>query len=271
MSTNYSDTSLDRLVERANVPSAPRRSRWLIIGLPLWVLAGFVVANLVLVGVLIALQALKVPVDSMNPTVLTMLLAAVVYVFSLTIVVGLPWVVMKRRTTRREMGIDAAPKWSIILLTPLAFVVYSVVSALLIYMASRFVAGFNAGQAQSIGFSDLTQGYQLLLAFITLVILAPVAEEALFRGYLFGKLRRLSPFWVATLMTGVVFAVLHLPGDGALQWNVAIDVFALSVILSALREKTGSIWAGVLLHMLKNGIAFYILFINPSILTTIGA
>ncbi|MEO7904797.1 MAG: type II CAAX endopeptidase family protein [Candidatus Saccharimonadales bacterium] len=271
MSTNYSDTSLDRLAERANVPSVPRRSRWLIVGLPLWVLLGFVVANVVLVGLLIAMQALNVPVDSINSTVFNTLLAVVVYVFSLAIVVGLPWVTMRRRTTRREMGIDTLPKWSIILLTPLAFVVYSVVSALLIYTVSRFVAGFDVGQAQSIGFSDLTQGYQLLLAFITLVILAPVAEEALFRGYLFGKLRRLSPFWVATLMTSVVFAALHLPGDSALQWNVAIDVFALSIILSVLREKTGSIWAGVLLHMLKNGLAFYILFINPSILTTIGA
>jgi len=38
----------------------------------------------------------------------------------------------------------------------------------------------------------------------------------------------------------------------------------------ALREVTGSIWAGTLLHMLKNGIAFYFLFVNPTLLNTIG-
>jgi membrane protease YdiL (CAAX protease family) len=47
------------------------------------------------------------------------------------------------------------------------------------------------------------------------------------------------------------------------QWNVAIDVFSLSLIMCGLREITGNIWAGALLHMLKNGLAFYILFINP--------
>jgi len=62
---------------------------------------------------------------------------------------------------------------------------------------------------------------------------------------------------VAALVTSLVFAAVH----G--QWNVAIDTFALSLVLCALREVTGTIWAGILLHMFKNAIAFYVLFIYP--------
>jgi membrane protease YdiL (CAAX protease family) len=56
----------------------------------------------------------------------------------------------------------------------------------------------------------------------------------------------------------------------SLQWNVAADTFALSLVLCTLRQITGNIWAGVLLHMIKNGIAYYFLFINPDLFRTLG-
>jgi membrane protease YdiL (CAAX protease family) len=52
--------------------------------------------------------------------------------------------------------------------------------------------------------------------------------------------------------------------------NVALDVFILSIVMCGLREMTGSIWAGVVLHMMKNGLAFYLLFINTALLSTMG-
>ena len=45
------------------------------------------------------------------------------------------------------------------------------------------------------------------------------------------------------------------------QWNVGVNVFALSVVLCALREITGTIYAGILTHMIKNGVAFYLLYL----------
>jgi len=96
------------------------------------------------------------------------------------------------------------------------------------------------------------------------VIVAPVAEEIIFRGYLYGKLKKFVPIWVAIVVTSLIFGAIH----GA--WNLAIDTFALSLILCLMREFTGNIWSSILLHMVKNGIAFYILFINSSLLTTLG-
>ncbi|MBO7664280.1 CPBP family intramembrane metalloprotease, partial [Candidatus Saccharibacteria bacterium] len=60
---------------------------------------------------------------------------------------------------------------------------------------------------------------------------------------------------VATLITSIAFGCMH----G--QWNVGVNVFALSVVLCVLREITGSIYSGILVHMLKNAIAFYLLYI----------
>jgi membrane protease YdiL (CAAX protease family) len=52
-------------------------------------------------------------------------------------------------------------------------------------------------------------------------------------------------------------------GHLVLQWATALDTFALGIVAGSLRLLSGSIWAGMLLHAIKNGIAYYFLFINP--------
>lgn len=259
MSANSSDS------KSPLVKAAPRRLNWrLLIALPLWVLIGFGVSQALLLGLVRALVALHVPLDLLNPAVLNTAAAAFVYVLSIGIVVGVPWLVKKYRTTKEDVGLTRLPSWMDILLAPAGFAVYFLCSAVLVYAVGALFPGFNVNEAQSTGFSGISRSYEYMLAFATLVVIAPIAEEALFRGYLYGKLRKIIPVWVAIPLVSAIFGFVH----G--QWNVAIDVFALSVILCILREITGSIWAGILLHMLKNGLAFYLLFINPVLLRTIG-
>jgi membrane protease YdiL (CAAX protease family) len=61
----------------------------------------------------------------------------------------------------------------------------------------------------------------------------------------------------------LLFAAAHLQwGSGApLLWVAAIDTFVLSMVLSTLREKTGSLWSAIGLHAIKNGVAFTLLFV----------
>lgn len=75
------------------------------------------------------------------------------------------------------------------------------------------------------------------------------------RGWLYGKLRSRLKVPLAILLVSIVFAFLH----G--QWNVGVGVFVLSLVLCGLREITGTIWSGILLHIISNGIAFYLLYI----------
>lgn len=165
---------------------------------------------------------------------------------------------------KKDVGVSRLPSWLDIGLAPIGFVIYIVCSAAIVSLVAALVPSIDLNQAQDTGFADLTHRYEYVLAFVTLVVIAPVFEEILFRGYLYGKLRAFAPMWVAILIVSIVFAAVH----G--QWNVALDVFALSVILCGLREITGNIWSGILLHMAKNGFAFYFLFINPGLLSTIG-
>lgn len=229
----------------------------------------FWVAQIFLLVVVKLLQAAGVPFEVIGETTFNTLVSAVVYVVSLVLTIGLPWWVAKKRTSLKDLGFDRLLSWMDLLLAPAGLVVYFLLSAGLLFLASQ-ISGFDPQQIQDIGFKNLSQRYEYVLAFFTLVIAAPVAEELLFRGYFYGKVRRQLPAVAAIVLVSLVFALMHLPGFDAAgnfqwQWNVVIDIFALSIILASLREVTGSIWAGIVLHMLKNGIAYYVLFINPLI------
>ena len=244
-----------------------------IIGLIVWVIIAFILASVVVSLLFLGLKMIGIRFQFLSDTTLETVVAALTYLVSIAITIGGPWLLGKHRTTRQELGLMRLIEWKDIGLVIPAVILYMVLDAVLLGLAGH-LHGFNATQAQDVGFSHLVQRYEYFLAFLTLVVVAPIAEETLFRGYLFGKIRKRAPFWVTMLLVSVTFASLHVPGlDNAghfqFQWNVAVDVFALSLVLCALREITHSIWAGVLLHALKNGIAFYILFMVP-LLHTIG-
>lgn len=252
---------LRNFLTKKQEPVIPQKHRWwLALVLPLWVIIGFVIAQLILAVMYSILSSVGAPLNDLNSSVVNTFIAACVYILTLTIVLGVPWLTKKKRTTMACLGLQRLPSWSDIGLAPIGFILYLLASAIVVYVFGVLVPSFDASQTQNVGFENLSQQYEYVLAFATLVIVAPVAEETLFRGYLFGKLRRAMPLWMAMLVTSVLFGAVH----G--QWNVGIDVFVLSMVACGLREVTGSIWAGILLHMIKNGLAFYLLFINGSFL-----
>lgn len=116
------------------------------------------------------------------------------------------------------------------------------------------VLPYDQQQVQDVGFSNPGQ-LELVLVFVALVVMAPIAEELLFRGFMFRGLRRRLSFWPAALIVSLLFGLVH----G--QINVGLDVFALSLVLCYLREHTDSLWPCIILHASKNLIAFVILFI----------
>jgi membrane protease YdiL (CAAX protease family) len=247
--------------KKALLPVTGKKHQWwLAVLLTLWVLVGFALAQVVLIAIIWVLTTFGVSLAHVNESILNATLSACVYLLSLLVVLGVPWLWKRRRISKKDLGLQRLPSWLDIGLAPAGFVVYLVGSVVLLAVASTLVPGLDVDQIQQNGFENIGQRYEYIIAFVTLVVVAPLAEEVLFRGYLYGKLRSKVPVWAAVLLVSILFAAIH----G--QWNVGLDVFALSVVLCTLREITGSIWSGVLLHTLKNGVAFYFLFINPLVM-----
>ena len=91
------------------------------------------------------------------------------------------------------------------------------------------------------------------------VFLAPLVEESLFRGVVFGSLYRKSRLLAYVGSVGL-FCVYHIwqfaaaYGDPALLLY-AVQYLPVSIALCWLYERTGSVWSPILLHMLLNGLS----------------
>ncbi len=157
-------------------------------------------------------------------------------------------------TNSTELGLQHLPTFVDIGLAPIGYVVY-LVGANLLTNIMRVFPWFQSDQTQETGFGYFVTTGDRLLAILALVIIAPIAEEIVMRGWLYGKLRNRLKAPVAILLVSALFGLLHV------QWNVGVSVFMLSIVLCSLREITGTIWSGILLHILSNGIAFYLLYI----------
>jgi membrane protease YdiL (CAAX protease family) len=81
-----------------------------------------------------------------------------------------------------------------------------------------------------------------------LVVLAPIAEELVFRGWIYTALRRSFSFWPSYLVTIALFAGIH--------WDAShiriVQVLPLSAALGLMRERAGSIKPTIALHATYN-------------------
>ncbi len=152
----------------------------------------------------------------------------------------------------RSLGLGIM-QWKYIWWALGGLIVYLALTIAISWIAS-LISPINFDEVQNVGFVSPTS-IELLWVFVGLVILPPLAEELLFRGFMFKGLRSKMPFWLTAIIVSILFAFAH----G--QWNVGLDVFALSLVLCYLREKTNSLWPGIILHGLKNAMAFFVLFV----------
>jgi membrane protease YdiL (CAAX protease family) len=79
------------------------------------------------------------------------------------------------------------------------------------------------------------------------VVFAPLLEEIVFRGLLYGTLRRRLAWPLAAVLSGAVFAVAH--GYGLAGFG---SVFASGVMWAVAYEKTGSLLPGMAAHAVNN-------------------
>ena len=77
------------------------------------------------------------------------------------------------------------------------------------------------------------------------VIAAPVFEEFIFRGLIFGGLRRSFGVWPATLASAAVFAILH-------PALAIAPVFVMGVCAALVYERTRSLLAPMIVHAVYN-------------------
>ncbi|MDE3092071.1 MAG: CPBP family intramembrane metalloprotease, partial [Chloroflexota bacterium] len=95
-------------------------------------------------------------------------------------------------------------------------------------------------------------GFGFVLTLVAAAVVAPIAEETFFRGFVYGGLRGRIGVIGAMVVSTLFFTALHFSID---QF---IPIFFLGLFLAFLYEKTGSLYPGILLHATNNAISLVV-------------
>jgi len=92
-------------------------------------------------------------------------------------------------------------------------------------------------------------GLALLFLWLAVVVLTPIGEEILFRGFLFrGWLQSPRDAWPVIVTIALLWALIHVQYD----WYVVGQIFTFGLLLGWIRWASGSTLLTILLHALIN-------------------
>lgn len=153
--------------------------------------------------------------------------------------------------TLSDFGLRKIPLRRAVGATVLAIVAFYLSSA--VYAAIVHPAG-EQDVLEALG-ADEGTGYLLLTALVVLVV-APVAEEVFFRGFVYRALRNRFSTAAAAGIVGVVFGSIHYSGPDTLTLLPVLALLGATFCL--LYEWSGSLYPAIALHAFNNTTAYVV-------------
>ncbi|CAB4915238.1 unannotated protein [freshwater metagenome] len=128
------------------------------------------------------------------------------------------------------------------------------VLTLLWTLLMEHVFGITEQRQEILDDLGVSDGSVLLVATAVLVcVMAPIAEEFLFRGFVFTALRSWRGIWPAAVITGLIFGLVHVLSSPA-AFIVPLAVFGFGLCLLYVRTK--SLYPCMAVHAVNNSVAF---------------
>jgi hypothetical protein len=94
------------------------------------------------------------------------------------------------------------------------------------------------------------------------VLVAPLMEELIFRGYVYGVLERLGGQSLAVVATGILFGSIHFPQLYPGYFQMAL-ICVVGLVFSAVRARTGTVVAAIAVHFGYNLALSLLYFLSP--------
>lgn len=163
--------------------------------------------------------------------------------------------------TERKILMDGGEEKKPVHLAFLPFLVGGLVTFIYVLILQNFLPGLYESYMEAAelmeGISFQTNRMELILLFISVVVLAPIVEEIVFRGIFFNLLNRKRSTLFAMIVSSVIFGLLHA--------QTMVPTAVIGFVLCFIYHRTGSLLLVMAGHMVNNLIAFSLpLFIGDT-------
>lgn len=157
----------------------------------------------------------------------------------------------------RQMSLFRAVVMGVLLLLPMLMVING--SA---YQLHEWMKGFWPnldGQDVAEAFRTSNDPAAKALLAVSAVIIAPLVEEIVFRGFIYAVIKRHTDGIYAALCSSLLFATVHL------HVGTLIPLALLALFFCYMYERSGSLWMPMVLHGLFNGTSLAVMLLFPDV------
>jgi len=84
-------------------------------------------------------------------------------------------------------------------------------------------------------------------------------EEIPYRGFMLQQIETRTGFWIANLLTSLLFVAIHVPGWIALHQLSAdrvVTIFVFGAVMAAVFKYSGSLWGAIVAHSANDFLSF---------------
>ncbi len=165
-------------------------------------------------------------------------------IFSMTALVAfIIWRMKKRNIDLNDLGSLSTNKGDIFYGTLMLFV--------FIALEEIYMWALDIEMPQ--GFVTFMLSDPIILGLISVIIIAPIAEEFLFRGFLFSQLKRTQlGGWGAVTLSSFLWTIIHFQYESL----ILLVLFIFGIFLGYVRMAYNSLSLPIILHAINNTFAF---------------
>ena len=129
---------------------------------------------------------------------------------------------------------------------------------IIVYSVVLTVLGAEAAVPEQEDLDQLFESRAVLpLAGVATVLMAPLAEEIFFRGFIFPGLLRRFGVGGAMVASGLLFGAFHITGPETV--GLVLPFGAIGMLFAWVYYRTGSLWPSIATHLLFNSVSFAVL------------
>ena len=214
--------------------------------------AAVVLIFLAVIGYFIRFFLLDVPALTMNRPAAAFLSFFLIY--GLLVLIVWLFAVKKYNGSLKNLGITRFNLWQGIKISLFWLIVIKIFTV--VYASAGSTLGFEPPPeiAENIPRLFGTSFFGFALALVITALIAPVAEELFFRGFLYPAFRRRLGIKWAVFLSAFIFALFH-PS----VW-LFLPIVLIGIILAILFERLGSLGPPIILHSLNNLLSLVLLY-----------
>lgn len=153
--------------------------------------------------------------------------------------------------------LGAWPKWRVLVDGVALYALFFPLVLASHWCSDELLRDAQLPRQETLRWLESTPGWGHGIVIAALIVVVPLSEELIFRGFLLRGLEQLARPRCGTAARGVALVISAALFAGVHERFAMIPVFVVGILLGAMTQRTGGLWTAVVFHALHNAVTIF--------------